>query len=176
MQSATVTLRRMPGAVVIQPSMPSTYTQPRPGSDPRPVIPPSTPYCSRQPGISYRGIAPGIRTSASSVAEVGEDWCNRPELLPTRPEGTRPASLLTRPLPIHALDLGSQGAQPFINPLVTTLDLPHIVDSAATFGGQGGEQHRHAGADVRRFDRAAFKRRGTRDHSAVRVAQNNAGP
>src|SRR3954447_13933157 len=73
-------------------------SNPRPGSSPRPVIPAITPYRSRQEAISYRGIAPPTEASATMLdVTLGLRWCGL--------------------LPIHPLDLRSESAQPFIDPL-----------------------------------------------------------
>src|SRR4026207_586155 len=78
--------------------------------------------------------------------------------------------------PIPPPDPRAQRAQPFINPLVSPLDLAHIVDGAGTLGGQRREEHSHAGPDVRRLDYSTFERGGPRYHSAVRVTQHDTRP
>src|SRR3954462_706459 len=129
-------------------------SNPRPGSSPRPVIPAIAPYRSRQEAISYRGIAPPTEASATMLdVTLGLRWCGL--------------------LPIPPLDLRSESAQPFIDPLVASLDLADIVDGAPSVGGQRREQHGHAGPDVWGLDGSTFELGRSRDHGAVRVAQDN---
>src|SRR5882672_10398876 len=73
-----------------------------------------------------------------------------------------------------SLDLRSHRAQPLIDPLVAPLDLADVVDHGVAVGGQGREQHRHAGPDVRTLHHAPVQRGGSGDHGAVRVAQHDA--
>ena len=46
----------------------------------------------------------------------------------------------------------AERAEALVDALVAALDLADVVDGALALGAQRGEQHRHAGADVRRFD------------------------
>src|SRR5215212_10028051 len=132
-------------------------SKPLPGSSPRPVIPAITPYRSRQDAISYRGTASPTETSAT-VLDVtwGLCWCGL--------------------LPIHPLDLRPERAQPFIDPLVASLDLADIVNGAPSVGGQRRQQHGHAGPDVGGLDGSPLELGGSGDHGAVGVAQNDSGP
>ena len=90
-------------------SLQSPRSNPRPGSFPRPVIPATTPYRSRHPGISNRGIGPG--TGPRNIADV-----------PAMSDQVRPAPLprfpASRLLPIHPLDLGAQCTEPLIDAFV----------------------------------------------------------
>jgi hypothetical protein len=68
-----------------------------------------------------------------------------------------PAASRPRRLPIHPLDLGTQGPEPLIDALISALDLPHVVDGASALRGERRQQHGHAGPDVRRLDRPTFQ-------------------
>jgi len=64
----------------------------------------------------------------------------------TRGEGER---LCVHRLGRHPLDTRTQLAEAFVDALVSAVDLADVADLAATLGAEGGEQHCHAGADVR---------------------------
>src|ERR1044071_5087593 len=74
---------------------------------------------------------------------------------------------------IDALNRGSQGLEAGVDVLVAPLDLPDVVDHAGAFGCQRREQHRHAGPDVGRLDRAAAQGRRTCDHGPVGIAEHD---
>src|SRR4051812_45863025 len=50
-----------------------------------------------------------------------------------------------------ALDARPEVAQPLVDALVAAVDLADVADLAAALRAQGGDEHRHARADVRRL-------------------------
>ena len=58
-------------------------------------------------------------------------------------------------LVIEALDTSAQRAQPPVDPLVAAVDLAYVSDLGHALGAQGGDQHRHSGADVGRLQALA---------------------
>src|SRR6185312_1246912 len=89
--------------------------------------------------------------------------------------GTGPGTGASVRLSIHPFDLGAEGAKPLVDPLVTPLDLPDVVDRARAIGRERGEQHGHAGADVEGLDDAALELTGPGDDRAVRIAGQDPG-
>src|SRR5277367_6180123 len=75
----------------------------------------------------------------------------------------------------HALDACAEIAQALVDALVATVDLADVANLAAPFGAQRCQQHRHAGADVRRLDALAAQAPGACDDRAVRVAHDDVG-
>ena len=72
-----------------------------------------------------------------------------------------------------ALDPRAQGQQALVDALVAAVDVAHVVDLARALRADGGDQHRHAGADVRAGDaRAAQLARADHDRP-VRVADRD---
>src|SRR4051812_22024990 len=69
---------------------------------------------------------------------------------------------------VDALHIRPEGAQPLVDSLVATLDLSDIVDRARSVGAERREQHRHAGANIRRVDRTAAELRRTGNERAMR--------
>src|ERR1700684_161149 len=62
----------------------------------------------------------------------------------------------------HAPDSGAEGVEPLVDALIAAFDLVGIVDGADALGADGGEQHRHAGADVGRYHRSTAQPARTR--------------
>ena len=77
----------------------------------------------------------------------------------------------------HSLDLCAKRPEPLLDPLVAAVDLADVVDHAAALRAQGGDQQRHAGADIRAGQplRLAVELAGSDHHGAVRVAQHDLG-
>src|SRR5690606_23583878 len=74
---------------------------------------------------------------------------------------------------VHALDLGAQGAQALVDPLVAAFDLPYVVDVTLPFGAQRRNEERHPGADVRALHHARVQARWPDHHRPVRVAEHD---
>src|SRR5262245_36367999 len=64
---------------------------------------------------------------------------------------------------VGALNPGSERAQPFVDPLVATVDLADVADRRRALGAQAGDQHRHARADVGALHALAVELRGAGD-------------
>lgn len=59
---------------------------------------------------------------------------------------------------VESLDIRAERPEAGIDRLVASLDLADVVNGTGALGGQRGDQHRHAGAYVRRLDRATAER------------------
>ena len=176
MQSATVTVRSMPGAVVTHPSIPSTWIHPRPAPmrhdldavdliAQRPTS--GTPGSASAEGapaahdLADRRVAPEAEIeSATGLGPPPGDPGDEPVAAPVQLGELEPGHRLagTRRvlgararlhLPIHPLDLRAERTQALVDPLVAALDLAHVVDRARALRGERREEHRHAGPDVR---------------------------
>src|SRR2546430_2764817 len=73
-----------------------------------------------------------------------------------------------------ALNLCSQRHEPLVDPLVAALDLSDVLNDGVALRREGGEQHRHAGADIGTLDDLPAERRGARDYGAMRIAEYDA--
>src|SRR4051794_2085776 len=84
-------------------------------------------------------------------------------------------SLMPATLVVAALDVRAERAEPLVDPLVAAVDLGGVADRRGALGAERGEQHRHAGADVRAGHALAVQLgRAGHDH-AVRVAEDDPG-
>src|SRR5258708_24941893 len=72
----------------------------------------------------------------------------------------------------YALDTSAQIAQALVDALVATVDLADVADLAAPLGAERREQHRHAGADVRRLNALAAQPARSCDDRPVGVAHD----
>src|SRR5690349_16511930 len=75
---------------------------------------------------------------------------------------------------LDALDLRAQRSQALVDALVSALDLTDIVDRALPRSAERGEEDRHTGPDIRRLHLGGPQTRGTDDHGAMRIAENDA--
>src|SRR5215213_2757328 len=74
-----------------------------------------------------------------------------------------------------ALDARAERLQPLVDALVSAVDLADVVDLRLALRAQGGDQHRHAGADVRRGDALPAQPAGADDDRPVGVADRDLG-
>src|SRR5687768_5721382 len=75
-----------------------------------------------------------------------------------------PAARSRPALLFDPLDPGAECPETFIDALVAAIDLPHVVDDALSLRAERGDEHRHAGADVRRLERRAAQLRRSDDN------------
>ena len=64
--------------------------------------------------------------------------------------------------------------KPLVDALVAAIDLADVPDRGRALGAERGDQHRHAGADVRARQTLAVETCRSGDHGPVRVAENDA--
>src|SRR5689334_2681448 len=76
---------------------------------------------------------------------------------------------------VNAGDGSAECVEAFIDALIAALDLADVVDEAGSLGAQCGEQHRHTGADIGRFEEGATQTCRAVDEGAVGIAQHDAG-
>src|SRR4029078_5984317 len=89
-----------------------------------------------------------------------------------------PFTSVLSPLPFllfESLNFRPKRSEPGIDLLVPPLDLANVVNSTGAFGGQGGEQHGHAGANVGRLHRATTELGRTRHYEAMGIAEDDTG-
>src|SRR3954453_16010121 len=105
--------------------------------------------------VSYSsaGVATSPYPRASSTARMRSVIARSSRISSGRtsrvPEGI--GSIIAPPrLDLDALDARAEVAQALVDPLVSAVDLAHVVDLALALGAQGGDQDRHAGAVVGR--------------------------
>src|SRR5215212_5582209 len=130
--------------------------------------------------VSYSsaGVATSPYPRASNTARIRSVIARSSRISSGRtsrvPEGI--GSIIALPwLGLDALDARAEVAQALVDPLVPAVDLPHVVDLALALGTQGGDQDRHAGADVGRGQaRPAQPPRPDHDRP-VRVADRDLG-
>src|SRR6266480_3922864 len=85
------------------------------------------------------------------------------------------ATSLTLVAPIvNPCDRSAERVQPLVDALVTTLDLADIIDEARAVRTEGGQQHRHSGADVGGLEEGAAQSRGTVDERSMWIAEDDA--
>src|SRR3954466_3568583 len=53
---------------------------------------------------------------------------------------------------VNASNRCAERVETLVDALVAALDLPDVVDEARALGAESGQQHRHAGPDVGRFE------------------------
>src|SRR5262249_50481485 len=80
---------------------------------------------------------------------------------------------LRRDLGRGALDLSAQRGRTRRELLVAAVDLNHVADFRATLGGEGGDEHRHPGADVGALDAGAMKTARTADDRPMGIAKRD---
>src|SRR5262245_36478331 len=91
----------------------------------------------------------------------------------TRPAAHRRRAPERAQLRLDAPDASAERPQALVDTLVALVDLMDRADRRAALGAQAGEQHRHAGADVRALHPLAEQLRRPADDDAVRVAQDD---
>src|SRR5690349_18832169 len=62
-----------------------------------------------------------------------------------------------RPIRRDPLDPGAEAAETLVDPLVAAIDLDDVADLRGPSGGEGGDEHRHPGADVGALEALAVK-------------------
>src|SRR5688572_1834345 len=87
--------------------------------------------------------------------------------------GPGPAATRALKLRLDALDAGAEVAQTLVDPLVAAVDLPDVPDRGRALGAKRGDQHGHAGADVRAGEPFAVQLRRAGHDRAVRIAEDD---
>src|SRR5271166_5830941 len=72
-----------------------------------------------------------------------------------------------------ALYLGAQTAEALVDALEAAVDLADVLDHGFALGAEGGDQHGHAGANIRAGQPGTTKFGRTDDHCAVRIAEDD---
>src|ERR1044071_7431044 len=190
MQSATVTVRRIPGVAVAWPSASSRRTSPAAASCQSTVVPWTWRAITAawNDGRLARRVRQRARTSPTgatwppSPRSKGGDSSPRPVIPARTPNrvfhsgssnrGTWPATLVSG---IHPLDGRAQRLEPLVDVLVPPVDLPDVLNGALPLRREGGEENGHPGPDVRRFDPPAPEPGRPRDDGAVGIAEHDMG-
>src|SRR5262245_9657946 len=82
----------------------------------------------------------------------------------------------TRRSYLGALDLRAELTKPLVDALVAAVDLTDVPDRRRSLGTQGGDHHRHAGADVRALEALTVEPRRACHHRAMRIAEDDPRP
>src|SRR2546430_1290975 len=73
----------------------------------------------------------------------------------------------------HALDLRAERLKALVDALIAAVDLADAADLRLPARAEGGDEHRHAGADVGALHALAVKPARAADDRAMRIAQQN---
>src|SRR6266508_2697918 len=92
-----------------------------------------------------------------------------------RPRRRRSKQFSNLALASGSLDARAEGAQALVDPLIAPVDLGDVADDRLALGGQGGQQQRHPGADVRRRQPLPVEPGRPVHHGPVGVADDDAG-
>src|ERR1700730_9299098 len=83
-------------------------------------------------------------------------------------------SRLVAPI-VDAADRSAERVEALIDALVASLDLPDVVDEAGSFGAESGEEQRHSGSDVGRFEERSAETGWAVNEGTMRVAEHDSG-
>ncbi len=78
--------------------------------------------------------------------------------------------------PVFIIGAPRTGSTLLYQVLVSTLDLPDVLDATLSFRTQGSQEQSHSGPDVRALQGVTAQLRRTHDHGTVWITKDNLSP